>query len=148
MAETIYFYDIYEEPYGCFSNFSRHGFDLNGHRWKTSEHYFQAQKYVNDKAAYEKVLHADTPRQAFNLGRDRSLPKRSDWESVKDCVMRKALLAKFTTHSDLREILLATKDRPIVEKTTDDYYWGCGTNGTGGNKLGLLLMELRDKLQK
>jgi hypothetical protein len=36
---TIYFYGADEVPYGCFSNFSGHGFDLDGHRWPTSEHY-------------------------------------------------------------------------------------------------------------
>jgi N-glycosidase YbiA len=34
-----------------------------------------------------------------------------------------------------------------VEKTTGDYYWGCGTNGTGKNMLGKILMETRDILR-
>lgn len=38
---TIYFYSTREQPYGCFSNFSRHGFELDGAYYKTSEHYFQ-----------------------------------------------------------------------------------------------------------
>lgn len=42
---TIYFYMIGEE-YGCFSNFSPHCFELDGLYWPTSEHYFQAQKFV------------------------------------------------------------------------------------------------------
>lgn len=42
---TIYFYSAREKPYGCFSNFSRHGFELDGQWWITSEHYFQAQKF-------------------------------------------------------------------------------------------------------
>ncbi len=35
----------------------------------------------------------------------------------------------------------------IVEKTTRDYYWGCGTEGTGKNTLGIILMEVREKLR-
>ncbi|HKC73877.1 MAG TPA: NADAR family protein, partial [Chloroflexota bacterium] len=42
---TIYFYSTREKPYGCFSNFSPHGFELDGVWWPTSEHYFQAQKF-------------------------------------------------------------------------------------------------------
>ena len=42
---AIYFYKINDE-YGCFSNFSRHGFEIGGKYWKTSEHYFQAQILV------------------------------------------------------------------------------------------------------
>jgi len=35
----------------------------------------------------------------------------------------------------------------LIEKTTTDYYWGCGTNGTGRNMLGIILMEVRDMLK-
>jgi ribA/ribD-fused uncharacterized protein len=42
---TINFYSARDE-YGCFSNFSRHPIFLDGKRWPTSEHYFQAQKVV------------------------------------------------------------------------------------------------------
>ena len=48
---TIYFYGAGEVPYGCFSNFSGHGFDLDGHWWMTSEHYFQAQKFSGTRHA-------------------------------------------------------------------------------------------------
>ena len=143
---TVYFYRQGEVPYGCFSNFSHHAFDLDDHRWKTSEHYFQAQKFAETQF-YDKVKAAETPAKAASIGRDRKLPLRVDWEEVKDDVMRRALYAKFTTHADLKEILLSTKNDQIVEKTTTDYYWGCGTNGTGKNMLGILLMELREKLR-
>src|SRR6266566_10027691 len=43
---TIYFYGSKGQPYGCFSNFSPHGFELDGTWWPTSEHYFQAQKLM------------------------------------------------------------------------------------------------------
>jgi hypothetical protein len=44
---TIYFYVEREKPYGCFSNFSAHGFMLDELYWATSEHYFQAQKFID-----------------------------------------------------------------------------------------------------
>jgi ribA/ribD-fused uncharacterized protein len=144
---TIYFYSIKEVPYGCFSNFSAHSFDLDGKTWKTSEHYFQAQKYVNTEF-FDKVWAAHSPRQAADIGRNRDLPRRTDWEDFKEDVMRKALYAKFTSHSQLKDILMSTNNEELVEKTSGDYYWGCGTEGTGRNRLGVLLMELRDKLRK
>lgn len=82
-----------------------------------------------------------------NTGRDRSLPLRADWEDVKDDVMRKAVLQKFQTHKEIREILLSTGDEMIVEKTPVDRYWGCGPDGKGKNKLGLILMEVREILR-
>ena len=47
-------------------------------------------------------------------------PLRADWESVKDAIMHEAILAKFTQHADLREILLATGDAVLVENTRND----------------------------
>jgi ribA/ribD-fused uncharacterized protein len=58
------------------------------------------------------------------------------------------VLKKFETHADIRETLLGTGDQELVEKTTGDYYWGCGTNGTGKNMLGKILMETREILRK
>jgi ribA/ribD-fused uncharacterized protein len=58
--------------------------------------------------------------------------------------MQKAVLRKFETHADIREILLSTKDAEIVENSPIDYYWGCGANGSGKNRLGIILMEVRE----
>jgi ribA/ribD-fused uncharacterized protein len=57
------------------------------------------------------------------MGRDRSKPLRSDWEAVKDDVMREAVWAKFSQHAKLREILLGTGEAVLVEHTTNDSYW-------------------------
>ncbi|MBL1179345.1 NADAR family protein [Pantanalinema sp. GBBB05] len=143
---TIYFYVEREKPYGCFSNFSAHGFMLDELYWATSEHYFQAQKFINTPSL-EKVRQAKTPKDAAKMGRDRSLPLRSDWEQVKDDVMRKAVLQKFKTHADIRAILLATGSDVLVENSAIDYYWGCGKDGSGKNKLGQILMEVRELLR-
>lgn len=51
MTEPILFYTT-GEKYGAFSNFSRHGFTLGGKYWKTSEHYFQAQKAERRKGKF------------------------------------------------------------------------------------------------
>ncbi len=62
-------------------------------------------------------------------------------------VMRKALFAKFTSHTFLKNKLLDTGKRELVERSPHDSYWGDGGDGTGENHLGRLLMELRAKLQ-
>ena len=144
---TIYFYSDREQPYGCFSNFSRHGFELDGTYWPTSEHYFQAQKFAGTPHM-EEVRQARSPKDAANMGRERNRPLRTDWEQVKDDVMRRAVLCKFQTHADIRAILLSTGDEEIVENALGDYYWGCGADGSGKNMLGQILVELREKLRK
>lgn len=66
--------------------------------------------------------------------------------------MKKALLAKFTQHKDLKLNLLATGDALLVENTKRDKYWGDGgdegTGVKGQNKLGKFLMELREQLKE
>ena len=144
---SIYFYAQGEVPYGCFSNFSRHGFVLDKLWWNTSEHYFQAQKFVGTPHL-EQIRSVSTPNDAAKLGRRRTFPLRKDWEGVKDAVMLKAVLCKFQVHIELREILLGTGDEDIVETAASDYYWGCGKDGTGRNQLGLTLMQVRDILRQ
>ncbi|KAB8141138.1 NADAR family protein [Chloroflexia bacterium SDU3-3] len=143
---TIYFYSVREE-YGCFSNFSAHAITLKGKRWPTTEHYFQAQKFPGTPHE-EEIRRTKAPKDAANMGRDRSRPLRRDWESVKDDIMRAAVRQKFTEHEDIRAVLLATGDEELVEQTSGDYYWGCGTDGTGKNMLGKILMEVRAELRE
>jgi N-glycosidase YbiA len=142
---TIYFYSTREE-YGCFSNFSAHGFELDDLWWSTSEHYFQAHKFV-DTPHFEVVRQAKSPKDAALMGRDRQRPLRPDWDEVKDEIMYLAVLHKFKTHSNICAVLLDTGDKELVENTTSDYYWGCGTNKTGKNKLGKILMRIRAELR-
>lgn len=141
---AIYFYKINEE-YGCFSNFSHHEFIIDGKWWMTSEHYFQAKKFEGTEYE-EKIRILDNPMKVADMGRDHTLPLRKDWEDVKDDIMRKAVIEKFTQNLDIKKILIQTGEQEIVEKTTTDYYWGCGANGSGKNMLGLILMETREKL--
>ncbi|MEH2195402.1 MAG: NADAR family protein [Nostoc sp.] len=143
---AIYFCFADEIPYGCFCNFSAHDFILDNSYWQTSEHYFQAQKFVGTPY-FEKVQKAETPLDAANIGGDRSLPLRPDWRQVKDEFMYKAVLTKFQKHIDIEEILLSTGNRLLVETTSHDYYWGCGEDGSGKNRLGQILMEVRTTLR-
>jgi N-glycosidase YbiA len=141
----IYFYSTKNE-YGEFSNFSPHGFELDGKYWATSEHFFQAQKFVGTPHEDE-VRKAKSPMIAARMGRSRQRPLRKDWEKVKDDVMRRAVLRKFETHAALRDILLGTGDEQLVENAPGDYYRGCGEDGSGKNMLGQILMEVRETLR-
>lgn len=143
---AIYFYGVSEKPYGCFSNFAAYPFELDGVIWPTTEHYFQAQKFAGTEHV-EELRAVTSPMVVARMGRSRSRPLRADWNEVKDDVMRRAVLRKFETHADIRELLLGTGDEELVEKTSDDYYWGCGTDGTGKNMLGKILVEVREELR-
>ncbi len=143
---AIYFYKT-NDKYGCFSNFSKHGFEIEGKYWMTSEHFFQAQKFVGTEFE-EQIRLSTSPMEAANMGRDRSIPLRRDWEEVKDDIMRRAVFEKFKNNIEAKKTLLSTVNEEIIEKTTSDFYWGCGEDGTGINMLGKILMETRDILRK
>jgi ribA/ribD-fused uncharacterized protein len=142
----IYFYSA-TAAYGCFSNFSAHGIELRGVWWRTTEHYFQAQKFAGTPHE-EAIRLAKTPKQAAKMGRDRQRPLRADWEDVKDDIMREAVRQKFRTYPELRQVLLATGNEELIEHAPADYYWGSGADGSGHNRLGQILMEVRDELRR
>jgi N-glycosidase YbiA len=146
---TIEFYHSYN-PYYEFTNFYKgRPIVIDGIPWKTTEHYFQAQKFVSSSQIQAAIQAAAIPGEAFQLARANGKHKRADWEVVKDDVMRKVLRAKFTQDDRLKQLLLSTGNAELVEASDKDSYWGNAPdeNGNEGqNKLGKLLMELRTEL--
>lgn len=145
MNDKIRLYKV-NDHYGVFSNFYKCGFFIDEKYWPTAEHYFQAQKF-NDESLKEKIRQLASPMDAAKLGRDRNNPIRHDWDSVKDNVMRFAVMEKFKQNDEARGILLATDKCLLVEHTKNDNYWGDGGDGSGKNMLGIILMETREKLR-
>ena len=142
----IKFYSTQDE-FGEFSNFAYFPIKLDGKMWHTTEHYFQAQKFA-DQQYQEKIRAERSPMIAARLGRDRKQKLRHDWESVKNNVMKKALVTKFTQHEDLKKLLISTGDAKLIEHTVNDAYWGDGGDGKGQNFLGRLLMQVRDEISE
>lgn len=140
----IKFYKTLED-FGMFSNFYKAKFFLNGKWWPTTEHYYQAMKTLNVEEQ-EMVRDLSSAHLARLAGQKVTL--RPDFDQVKDQMMMRGLEAKFTQNKFLQDILLDTSDEEIVENSPVDFYWGCGKDGSGQNKLGKLLMELRNKLRQ
>ncbi|KAG0216489.1 hypothetical protein BGX28_000003 [Mortierella sp. GBA30] len=147
MKDTINFYRQ-GDKYGEFSNFYFAPIVMDGKTWPTTEHYFQAQKFVHleGQEYAEMIRMTDNPGNAAKMGRNRSWPLRTDWEIVKDDIMRTCVLQKFVQHPELTKVLLETGDRYLVEHTKNDRYWADGGDGKGKNMLGIILMETRDKI--
>ena len=113
--------------------------------YPTVEHYFQASKAL-DRDAHDRIANYPTPHDAKRAGRRAAL--RPDWEEVKEDVMTTALRAKFSAEP-LRSKLLATGQRPIIEESRPDPGRGARRDGErwhGANRLGILLMQVRDEL--
>lgn len=134
------------EKYGPFSNFTRIPIYLDGYMWPTSEHFYQAQKFLDEDLQREVRL-SSWAGAAAKIGRDKNLPLRDDWELVKIDIMRKVVRAKVEQNEYIKDLLLSTGDEEIIEDSPTDYFWGCGKNGTGQNWLGKVWMELREELR-
>jgi ribA/ribD-fused uncharacterized protein len=141
---TIRFYRT-NEPYGMFSNFSRHPIRVDGETWPTAEHYFQAAKFSSSEDRAQ-VRATRSPFAAAQMGRERHRSFRGDWEQVRDEVMSKVLRAKFRQHEDLNAVLASTTGAHLVEHTDNDSYWADGGDGRGANRLGQLLEQVRSEL--
>ena len=155
-TEIKFFYEW--EEYGCFSNYARVGFELDGAWWPSSEHYYHLQKfkYTPDTPEQSDALHdlrkaicqAATPGDAQILARNNKTLIRRDWEQVKDDVMRRAVLRKFECNPALAAFLLDTGNATLIENSPYDAHFGVGRDGSGLNMLGKILMETRATLRE
>ena len=95
----------------------------------------------------EEIRQIASPMDAALEGRNRQNPLRPDWEEIKDEVMLQVLRMKFNQNPEIAKELLATGDALLIEHTRNDDYWADGGDGSGKNKLGLLLMQVREELK-
>lgn len=134
--------DSFKGKYFFLSNFFEVPVEYEGLVYRNTEAAFQAQK-TNSKAERQQFTTLD----ASNSKRfGRSVTLRSDWEDVKDKIMYEVCLAKFTQNPHLAQQLIDTKGEYLVEGNNwNDCYWG-KCNGKGLNKLGEILMSIREEL--
>lgn len=133
----------FEGDYHFLSNFHVEEFAYNGTTYASGEHAFQALKAA-DRQGHDYVRAAPTPGIAKRRGR--AVQLRHGWDNSRDGVMLAVLRAKFAPGTRAAARLLATGSARLVEGNTwGDRYWGV-CRGVGRNKLGVLLMQVRQEL--
>lgn len=151
MLDEIHFYRASERPYGVFSNLFKRSIVFEGREYMTAEHAYQAGK-ARKAEVREWLLAAPSPSllamAAHGLYQWDITP---NWSRIKVGRMREVVLAKFSQHEDLREVLLSTGDARLVEVATVDNavnrYWGEVPGKGGKNMLGQILGEVRSELR-
>ena len=133
-----------EDPLGCSKE---RPFELDGERWLTAEHYYQAMKYPG-RPRFEEILNAPDAQTARKIGRGWLKRPRSDWKTVRPVIMTRALYTQCRTYDDFAEALLDTDDNDIQELSLYDYYWGRGRDQRGLNQYGKVLMDVRSQLRR
>ncbi|WP_315075134.1 NADAR family protein [Acinetobacter guillouiae] len=143
----------------CFSQWFPSTFQVEGIEYKTAEHFMMAQKakLFADEEIFQQIIHVNHPNEAKSLGRKVKNYQESVWCDHRFNLVVHGNLAKFGQNAQLKEFLLNTKDRILVEASPVDKIWGIGLAADdekaemplqwqGLNLLGFALMEVRKQL--
>lgn len=126
-----------------FTNFYEAPFVVDGVIWKTSEHYYQAQKFL-DPIFQDQVKSAASARDAFNTAQKHEAHVRPDWHDISLQIMAKAVYEKFSQNKYLADMLVMTGNKVLIEDAkANDSFYGAGGNYKGHNYLGRILMIVR-----
>jgi ribA/ribD-fused uncharacterized protein len=128
------------------SNFHPADVEFEGVRYPTVEHAYQAAKSLDPKirAGISKLKTAADAKAA-----GKRLAMRKDWNQIKDQVMEELTRKKFSDEK-LAALLEGTGDADLIHSNWwNDTYWGADEKtGAGDNRLGKILMKLRDERRK
>lgn len=115
------------------------------YHYPTVEHAYQAMK-TDSPHWRTRIMYAQTPYDAKRLGR--AVPMRSNWDLIKDDIMLDLVRHKFYHSDKLKRQLIATNGAHLYEVNRwGDTYWGCDDFLEGENRLGEILMQVRDEVR-
>ena len=143
-----------DEPFGGLSNMAP-GFRVrvNGILMLTVEALYQACRFPHIPELQKFIISQRSPMTLKMRIKRHTTESRPDWELVRVKIMKWCLRVKLAQNFNrFGSLLLETGERPIVEDSRKDAFWGAVQNATGqligANVLGRLLMELREELKK
>ena len=147
------------EKYGCFSQWYRSPFTVEGVRFVTAEQYMMSRKALlfRDYEIYDRILKEEDPQECKNLGKKVKGFKGYLWDECKEDIVYRANLAKFSANYNIQEVLLSTENAILAEASPYDKIWGIGRSSDdpkakypelwkGENLLGEALMRVRHEL--
>ncbi|WP_223789117.1 NADAR family protein [Marinicella meishanensis] len=143
----------------CFSQWYPAPFTIEGADYPTAEHYMMAEKarLFGDQAMVKKICQAKSPGAAKNFGRQVQGFNEDTWNEHRFDIVCRANLAKFSQHPELKQFLLNTGTKVLIEASPFDRIWGIGMAADhanshnprlwkGLNLLGYALMTVRTQL--
>lgn len=144
-----------------FSQWYPSAFTADNIEYKTTEHWMMARKarLFGDEEIFNRILNADKPGEVKELGRQIKGFDEAKWNKEKFEIVKAGNIHKFGQDKKLRDFLVDTGDRIIVEASPTDAIWGIGLaqdsktienphTWRGENLLGFALMETRDFLRR
>lgn len=145
----------------CLSQWYIATMTIDGQYYHCMEQYLMAEKarVFDDIESEQKILAEYNQMAIKKLGRQVVGYDDSVWSEVRQNVAVRGNLAKFSQNPVLRQFLLSTGDKILVEASPKDSIWGIGLEESapeatdpakwnGENLLGFALMEVRDRLRR
>lgn len=145
----------------CFSQWWEADFEVDGITYQTAEHWMMAgkAKLFDDDEIFQKIIECESPAEAKKLGRKVRNFDNEKWLENRYEIVKKGNFYKFAQNEELKEFLLNTGERILVEASPVDPIWGIGLaqdakgienpeTWKGLNLLGFALMEVRDELSE
>lgn len=145
----------------CLSQWFPASFMIDQHTYLTAEHFMMAQKarLFNDDVRLDAILNCDHPHAAKKFGRQVLNFDADIWNQHCFDYVVQGNIAKFSQNQDLKNFLLNTKERVLVEASPRDRIWGIGMgkdhpdannpkHWRGENLLGFALMVARQHIQQ
>ncbi|UIX30431.1 NADAR family protein [Streptomyces sp. GQFP] len=144
----------------CLSQWWPATFSVDGVEYATAEHWMMAAKarLFEDPEAEHRAITSPNPALAKKAGRLVRGFDEAVWQRERFGIVVEGSVHKFAAHPELREFLLATGNRVLVEASPVDRVWGIGLAGDdeaaqdperwqGPNLLGFALMAARERLR-
>jgi len=144
----------------CLNQWYKIDFVVDNILYKTAEHYMMYQKAIlfEDFESANKILNSNSPKEVQMIGREVKNFSEELWQKLSFDIVVKANIHKFAQNKELKNYLLSTNNKILVEASPIDKIWGIGlkkddiraTNQKewlGENKLGFALMKVREELK-
>ena len=152
-SESLVFHKT-KEAFGDLSNMAAgYPIKINGTHILTSEALYQACRYPHLPDIQRAIISEASPMAAKMKSKPhRKSSSRADWDEQRVAIMEWCLRTKLAMNrTEFSRFLLATKDKPIVEQSAKDPFWGAlvvdDDTLTGQNVLGQLLVGLREEIK-
>ena len=143
----------------CFSQWWHSDFTVDEQKYPTTEHWMMAEKarLFKDESSLSRIIQAPSPGEAKKIGREVAGFDQEVWDLHRSRIVEKGNYHKFSQNVDLKDYLLNTKNRILVEASPVDAIWGIGLPADhqfakvppkwrGLNLLGFALMAVRQRL--
>lgn len=145
----------------CLSQWWTVEFQVDNLKFYSAEQYMMAEKakLFNDMDIFKKILMSTSPKEVKQLGRQVKNFNEDVWKKERYKIVKKGNMAKFSQNVELKNYLLSTENKVLVEASPYDRIWGIGLDKKdqrvqnpllwqGENLLGFALIEVRDILEK